>query len=416
MDIKLKKRPWYFRHKYYIILGVALFVLIIYNIIVMAGPTTVSADAEELKIAVVMNDEFREYVDVEGLVQPIMSIKVNTREGGSVSRIQSDEGAMVDVGDTILVIDNPELHRDIDDEGLAWERQRINHQLQQYQMEQKSLSLRQQVLQAEYEMKRLSKSYELDKEEADMGIMSKAQLEVSEDEYRYNLKKTQLTLEGLRHDSAVNEIQRSLLTNELNAARSRYERSLRRRNDLIVRSPARGQLSFVSATPGQRVSTGEAIAVVNVLDDYKVQAKLSEYYIDRITSGLPASITYQGEEFPMKISRVVPEVKDKMFTVELVFTDRKPENARVGKSYRIQIELGKPEMCIVVDRGSFYSVTGGRWVYRLNDSGTAAERTSISIGRQNPKQYEILDGLKDGDRIIISDYSKFGEAEQIKLK
>ncbi|MBQ8736218.1 MAG: efflux RND transporter periplasmic adaptor subunit, partial [Bacteroidaceae bacterium] len=147
MDIKLKKRPWYFRHKYYIILGAALFVLIVYNIIVMAGPTTVSADAEELKIAVVMNDEFREYVDVEGLVQPIMSIKVNAREGGSVSGILSNEGAMVDVGDTILVIDNPELHRDIDDEGLAWERQRINHQLQQYQMEQKSLSLRQQVLQ-----------------------------------------------------------------------------------------------------------------------------------------------------------------------------------------------------------------------------------------------------------------------------
>ena len=60
MDIKLKKRPWYFRHKYYIILGAALIVLIVYNIIVMAGPTTVSADAEELKIAVVMNGRITE--------------------------------------------------------------------------------------------------------------------------------------------------------------------------------------------------------------------------------------------------------------------------------------------------------------------------------------------------------------------
>lgn len=416
MDIKLTKRPWYIRHKYYIALGAVLLAFLIYNVITFFGPTTVHTDADDVKIGEVKNDDFREYVDVEGLVQPIMTIKVNSRENGSVARIVAEEGTMLNIGDTILVIDNPDLQRTIEEERLAWEKQQINHRLQQYQMEQKSLSLRQQSLQAEYDMERLSKSYTLDKEEAQMGIKSKAQLEVAEDEYEYNIKKTRLTLESLRHDSAVNVIQRTLLDNELESSRNRYQRTLQRQSDLVVTAPVSGQLSFVNANIGQRIGSGEAIADIKVLDSYKIQVSLSEYYIDRITTGLPASVTYQGKEYPLRISRVVPEVKDRTFTAELTFAADMPDNARVGKSYRIQIELGKPEKAIVIPRGDFYNVTGGRWIYRLNESGDKAVRVPITIGRQNPQQYEVLEGLQPGDRILISGYEKFGDAEQVMLK
>lgn len=142
---------------------------------------------------------------------------------------------------------------------------------------------------------------------------------------------------------------------------------------------------------------------------------LSEYYIDRITTGLPASVTYQGKEYPLRISRVVPEVKDRTFTAELTFTADMPDNARVGKSYRIQIELGKPEKAVVIPRGDFYNVTGGRLIYRLNESGDKAVRVPITIGRQNPQQYEVLEGLQPDDRILISGYDKFGDAEQVKI-
>ena len=416
MDIKLTKRPWYIRHKYYIALGAVLLAFLIYNVITFFGPTTVHTDADDVKIGEVKNDDFREYVDVEGLVQPIMTIKVNSRENGSVARIVAEEGTMLNIGDTILVIDNPDLQRTIEEERLAWEKQQINHRLQQYQMEQKSLSLRQQSLQAEYDMERLSKSYTLDKEEAQMGIKSKAQLEVAEDEYEYNIKKTRLTLESLRHDSAVNVIQRTLLDNELETSRNRYQRTLQRQSDLVVTAPVSGQLSFVNATIGQRIGAGEAIADIKVLDSYKIQVSLSEYYIDRITTGLPASVTYQGKEYPLRISRVVPEVKDRTFTAELTFAADMPDNARVGKSYRIQIELGKPEKAIVIPRGDFYNVTGGRWIYRLNESGDKAVRVPITIGRQNPQQYEVLEGLQPDDRILISGYDKFGDAEQVMLR
>ena len=416
MDIKLKKRPWYIRHRYYLLGGTALTAFIIFNICTMLGPHTKYPDETEVEVAAAKFEEFGEYVDVEGIVQPILNIKVNSREGGTIKQIVAREGEILDAGDTILVIDNPELLRNIEEERLAWEKQLTNHRLQNFQMEQKSLTLRQQVLQAEYELSRLNKSHELDKEEASMGIKSKAQLEASEEEYSFNVQKTRLMLESLKHDSAVNIIQRSLLDNELESGRKKFQRATERTTDLVVRSPAKGQLSFVAATLGQRISTGESIAEINILDDYKVKASLSEYYIDRITTGLPASISYQGRKFPMRISRVVPEVKERTFTVELVFTEEKPENARVGKSYRIQIELGKPEKALVIPRGDFYSYSGGRYVYKLNAAGTTAVRTPITIGRQNPKQFEVVEGLQAGDRIILSDYASFGEAERIKFR
>ena len=416
MDIKLKKRPWYIRHRYYLLGGTALTAFIIFNICTMLGPQTKYTDEKEVEVAEAKFEEFGEYVDVEGIVQPILNIKVNSREGGTIKQIVAREGEILDEGDTIIVIDNPELLRNIEEERLAWEKQQTNHRLQNFQMEQKSLTLRQQVLQAEYELSRLNKSHELDKEEARMGIKSKAQLQASEEEYSFNVQKTRLMLESLKHDSAVNIIQRSLLDNELESGRKKFQRATERTADLVVRSPAKGQLSFVAATLGQRIATGESIAEINILDDYKVKASLSEYYIDRITTGLPASISYQGKRYPMRISRVVPEVKERTFTVELVFTEEKPENARVGKSYRIQIELGKPEKALVIPRGDFYSYSGGRYVYKLNAAGTTAVRTPITIGRQNPKQFEVVEGLQAGDRIILSDYASFGEAERIKFR
>ena len=416
MDIKLKKRPWYIRNRYYLLGGTALTAFIIFNICTILGPQTKYTDEKEVEVAEAKFEEFGEYVDVEGIVQPILNIKVNSREGGTIKQIVAREGEILDEGDTILVIDNPELLRNIEEERLAWEKQQTNHRLQNFQMEQKSLTLRQQVLQAEYELSRLNKSHELDKEEARMGIKSKAQLQASEEEYSFNVQKTRLMLESLKHDSAVNIIQRSLLDNELESGRKKFQRATERTADLVVRSPAKGQLSFVAATLGQRIATGESIAEINILDDYKVKASLSEYYIDRITTGLPASISYQGRKFPMRISRVVPEVKERTFTVELVFTEEKPENARVGKSYHIQIELGKPEKALVIPRGDFYSYSGGRYVYKLNAAGTTAVRTPITIGRQNPKQFEVVEGLQAGDRIILSDYASFGEAERIKFR
>lgn len=415
MDIKLEKKPWYIRYRYYLAGGVVFLAFLVYVIILSAGPRKLRIDAESLQMAEVKNDKFMEYVDVEGLVQPILTIKVNAREAGSVSRIVGEEGNMMKQGDTILVLENLDLLRTIEDQRDEWEKQLITYREKEIEMEQQSLTLQQQALQTDYELEKLRKSFELEKEEYRMGIKSKAQLQVSEDEYRYKEKTARLQRQSLRHDSAVSIIRRDLLLNDRERERKKYERSCQRLNDLVVCAPVSGQLSFVSVTPGQQVQSGASIAEIKVLDQFKMHTSLSEYYIDRITTGLPATILYQGKRYPLKITKVVPEVKDRMFDVDLVFTADMPDNVRVGKSFRVQIELGQPEDALVIPRGNFYQATGGQWIYKLNKDKTRAVRVPITIGRQNPQQYEVTDGLQPGDWVITTGYDNFGDAEELVL-
>ena len=414
MDIKLEKKPWYIRYRYYLMAGGTFVIFLIYVISLSLGPRKLRVDTDNIQIAEVKNGKFMEYVDVEGLVQPILTIKVNTREAGSVERIVTEEGSMMKKGDTILILTNPDLMREIEDQRDEWENQRYSYKEREIEMEQKSLALKQQALQTQYEMSRLQKSFGLEKEEYKMGIKSKAQLEVSEDEYNYNLKKTALQMESLQQDSAMTIIRKELLRNEMERGQKKFLRSMDRLEGLIVRAPIDGQLSYVNATPGQQVASNSNIAEIKVLDQFKIHTQLSEYYIDRITTGLPATVNYQGKKYPLKITKVVPEVKDRMFDVDLVFTGEMPENVRVGKSFRVQIELGQPEDALVMPRGNFYQVTGGQWIYKVN--GDKAIRVPLTIGRQNPQQYEVTEGLQGGDLVIVTGYDNFGEAEELILK
>jgi len=414
MDIKLEKKPWYIRYRSYLLAGGAFVIFLIYVISLSLGPRKLRIEADNIQIAEVRNGKFMEYVDVEGLVQPILTIKVNTREAGSVERIVTEEGSMMKKGDTILVLTNPDLIREIEDQRDEWENQRYSYKEREIEMEQKSLALKQQALQTQYEMSRLQKSFGLEKEEYKMGIKSKAQLEVSEDEYNYNVKKTALQMESLQQDSAMTIIRKELLRNEMERGQKKFLRSMDRLEGLIVRAPIDGQLSYVNATPGQQVASNSNIAEIKVLDQFNIHTQLSEYYTDRITTGLPATVNYQGKKYPLKITKVVPEVKDRMFDVDLVFTGEMPENVRVGKSFRVQIELGQPEDALVMPRGNFYQATGGQWIYKVN--GDKAVRVPLTIGRQNPQQYEVTEGLQGGDLVIVTGYDNFGEAEELILK
>jgi RND family efflux transporter MFP subunit len=416
MDIQLKKKPAIIRYKYSILAGTAFTAFVIYLLVVSAGPRRLRYERDKLTIAEVKGDKFMEYLDVEGIVQPKLTIKLNSLEGGSVERIVAEDGSLLKAGDTILILSNPELVRTIDDEHDELAKQQVSYREKEIQMERKSSELKRQSLETIYQLERLSKENTLNQEEYNIGIKSKAQYEVTLDEFVFNRENTRLILEELKHDSLLNVIQTDLMRNDLNREEKRFERSRQRLDDLVVRAPFDGQLSFVSVIPGERVLAGTNIGELKLVDQIKLNTKISEYYIDRIVAGLPAIIAYQGERYPLKIIRINPEVKERQFDVDLLFTDKQPENIRIGKNYRVQIELGQPEDAVVVERGNFFQATGGRWIFRLNESGDKAVRTDISIGRQNPRQYEIMEGLKPGDRVIVSGYDAFGDAVEIILK
>ena len=416
MDIKLPPKKWYVKYRIHMVAGLLGVALIVLLIKVSTGPRVIRISSESIQTASVSVGEFSEYINAEGTLQPIQTLKIYTREGGFVERMAVQDGAMLHKGDTILVLSDPELERAIQDARNQWRKQDRSFRTQLIEMEQRDISLRRSIMQTQYELSRLEKQHALDQEEYKMGFKSKAQLEVADDEYNYKLKSTQLEIESRRQDSVINAIRREAMQDELDDARRQLARSEARLKDLVITAPADGQLSGMSLEPGLRVGAGSAIGDVKRMDAFRMKLSINEYYIDKIEVGCPATVTYEKKTYPMVVSGTVPEIKSGSFELYLVFTDSIPENARIGKSYQARIELGGQAQSVIVPKGNFYNYTHGQWVFRLNSQGNRAVRVPVSIGRQNPRQYEILEGLEPGDVIITTGYDRIADADEIVLE
>ena len=317
MDIKIPKRPWYVRYRMYIIGGVALTAVIAYALVLQLGPRTLKVEISDDQIATVTEGEFLEYIDVNGVVSPATSMKVNAKESGTVERICCHNGDVLQRGDTILVLSNPKVLEEMAVERQNYELQQMQHRQQLIEMQQKSITLRSQSLQANFELTKMAQNYELAEEEAQMGVKSQAQLKMAKDEYDYNRNRTLLNIESLHQDSVLNVIGRQLIQQQMAMEAQKLGNSNRRRDALTILAPTDGQIGNLNATIGAQVTAGEQVGEIGVLTDYKVTARLNEYYIDRVQSGLPATAILKGQRYAFEISRTTPQVQEHSFAVEL---------------------------------------------------------------------------------------------------
>ena len=415
MDVKLPPKKWYVKYRIHIVAGILAAGLIGMLIKVSTGPKIIRINSDSVQTATVQSGEFSEYVNADGTLQPIQTIKVYTREGGFVENVLVQDGALVHKGDTLMILSDPELQRTIETARESWRKQNRSYHTSMIEMDQRRLSLAQNILQTKYELKRLEKEHNLAQEEYRMGIRSKAQLDVADEEYNYKMETVRLQLESRRQDSILNAIRQEALQDELAEAQRQLVKTEERLNDLIVTAPADGQLSGLALEPSQRISAGTAIADIKRMDQFRMRLSINEFYIDKITVGQPATITYEKKTYPMTISNTVPEIKGGSFDVFLVFTDSMPDNARIGKTYQARIEMGGQAQSIIVPKGNFYNYTHGSWVFKVDKSHAHAVRVPVSIGRQNPRHFEILEGLNPGDEIIITGYDRIADADEVVL-
>lgn len=416
MDIQLKEKAWYVKYRFHIAGAVMLFLLLAYMLVIALSPSRQRVSATSVRVAEVLEGDFIEYVNSDGVLYPIQTHRINAKEGGMVLRVVADNGAAVRKGDTILILSNPELERNIDDMRDTYHKSVNNYKERIIEMEQKSLNLQQQTLQTAYELSRLEKQYNLDCEEFRMGIKSKAELEVSQDEYSYRKAAAELQMKSLVQDSAMNVIRREMLDADLATEQKKLLRSSERLRDLIIFATADGLLSSLSVTSGKQVGAGEELCEIKVLDSYKLQLNVSEYYIDRITTGQAATVNYGGNIYNLFVSRVIPEVNNGTFTVEMLFADSVPQNARIGKSYLTRIELGSATTAVLLPKGDFYVKTAGKWIYKLCSDGRRAVRVPLELGQQNPMYYEVRNGLSAGDKVIVAGYDIMGDATEIIIE
>jgi HlyD family secretion protein len=246
--------------------------------------------------------------------------------------------------------------------------------------------------------------------------MSKEEYLRSKEDMEMAIRSKELFIERQTQDSLFRSVNVETMKNDLVNMRKNLSLVKDRVKNLNVSAPVEGQLGLLTPEIGQNINRGENMGQINVLTSYKVTAQIDEHYIDRVRTLLTAKLDRQGKEFGLTVRRVYPEVRNGTFKIDMIFRDSMPENIRAGQTYYISLELGQPKEAVLVPIGGFFQETGGQWIFVLDPSESAAYKRNITIGRKNPKYYEVLEGLQPGEKVIISGYETFGKNEKLILK
>jgi HlyD family secretion protein len=186
-------------------------------------------------------------------------------------------------------------------------------------------------------------------------------------------------------------------------------------DNLVIRAPIDGQLTRPQLDAGQNVNPGQRLGQVDVMGSYKVRVDIDEIYLPRISEGLRATTSFANKDYEMVITYVYPNVLNGRFPVDINFVGEKPAGIRRGLSLRLRIELGQSSEELLLPVGGFYKDTGGNWVYVLEAGGNQAVKRNVKLGRKNTENFEILEGLQPGDKVITSSYENFVNNEVLIL-
>ena len=129
--------------------------------------------------------------------------------------------------------------------------------------------------------------------------------------------------------------------------------------------------------------------------------------------GTKGKFSLEGTSYLVEVLKIYPEVKDDKFTVDLAFVGAIPTGIKRGQTLTVELDFSEAGKSLVVSKGGFYNQTNGRWVYLISEDRLSANRTNIRTGRQNPRDVEVLEGLREGDWIITSGYDAFNEVDTL---
>ena len=418
MDVKIE-RPKGIRGikpKYWVYIGCGVLALAL--IIWLATSdiaSTYKVDRTGLNIADVKSQKFDDYVRVDGRIEPISTVQVSPEEGGIVMEKVVEEGAQVRKDDVIIRLSNSNLDLQIlNAEAELAEKQNILRNTR-ISMEQDRLNNRTEQAQLELEVQRKHRAYQQKKRLFEDKLIAKEEYLQAKEDYDLAVRRQKLINQRLDQDSIYRLAQVDQMEDNLANMQMNIQLIRRRKELLNVVSPIDGELGLLDVELGQNISAGQKIGQINDLTNYKVTGQIDEHYIDRVHKDLLATSAKKDQDLNLRLRKVFPEVREGKFKVEFVFTDKTPEKIRSGQTCYLSLQLGQPVDAVVIPKGTFYSATGGKWIFVLDSSGKKAYRRNIRLGRQNPEYYEVLEGLEPGERVITNGYESYGDATTLKI-
>ncbi|MDZ4148218.1 MAG: efflux RND transporter periplasmic adaptor subunit [Flavobacteriaceae bacterium] len=416
MDIPIEKKRFSAARVRIIIGSVLILSLIIFVIVSAGGKSKLNVAIERITISEVKEGVFQENIPVNGIVLPITTIYLDALEGGRVEEKFVEDGAVMKKGDPILRLSNTDLELSLVNQETSVYNLLTQMQISQNAARQNTINRLNQLTDVESNLIEAKRIYELNKKLYDKGVVAKQDYLKAENDFNYQKERMKLAKEILSQDSVSTRQEMEQAKSSYSRTKSALELMRKKVGDLVVKAPIEGQLTSLDAEIGQSKNKGERLGQIDALGGFKVRADIDEHYISRIYTGLYGTFAFAGKEYKLVIKKVYTQVTNGRFQVDMEFEESIPQGIRRGQTLQVRLALSEEKQALLVPKGGFYQQTGGNWIFKLNPSGDVAYKVDIQLGSQNPDYYEVLQGLKPGDKVITSGYDNYENIQELVLK
>jgi HlyD family secretion protein len=415
MDKKIVKSKWTIK-RIATYGGIAVFVVFVgYQFIFADRRSRVKVDKDKITISTVQRGVFQEFIPQTGTIEPSRTVYLDAVEGGTIKRVVAESGSMLKKGDIVLELSNLNRELTVLQQEASFNESINRARETRLSIMKNDLDQQQMLALIQSQLAVLEPKFKRQKQLYDKKLISKQDYEATEADYNYNVQRMKITYKAYKADS----IDRIRQLRETSLSETRMTKSLEGvgqiLDNLVIRAPIDGQLSRPQLDAGQAVNTGQRLGWIDIVGSYKVRVPIDELYLPRITTGLHATTTFNNKDYSLQITYIYPGVTNGRFEVDMNFVGAVPDGMRRGLSLRLRIELGQSSEELLLPVGGFYKDTGGNWVFVVEEGGNQAVRRDVKLGRKNTENFEILEGLKPGDKVITSSYENFGNNEVLLL-
>ena len=368
----------------------------------------------EITIKTVENNFFEDFMSFQAKAVPLNSMLINIIEGGAVQEIFVENGDMVIKGQPLARLYNPNAELAYMQQETAIIEQINNLNKGKLDLRNQELNLEKDLIGIEHDYLDAKNLFELNQKLFEQEILSKNEWEKTQENYRFQKERMNIIKQSVKKEKLANQIQIVQLNQSIGIMDKSLSILRNNKKNFLITAPISGRLSSFEPILGKTYSQNTSIGFIDDRKGYELLADIDEFYLDRIAEKQKGTVDFDNKVIEVQITKVIPEIKNGRFQVELDFVSSDKLDLKQGLSFGVKLNLSEKTKTLVLSKGSFNEETSGKWIFVVN--GNKAERREIKLGRENPLYYEVLGGLKAGEKVITSSYKDYKQVEVLNLE
>jgi HlyD family secretion protein len=399
----------------YLLIGLPIILLFGYVIFTSATKKrSLTIKKDEITIKTVENNFFEDFMSFQAKAVPLNSMLINIIEGGAVQEIFVENGDMVVKGQPLARLYNPNAELAYMQQETAIIEQINNLNKAKLDLRNQELNLEKDLIAIEHDYLDAKNLFDLNKKLFGQEILSKNEWEKTNENYRFQKERMNIIKQSVKKEKLANQIQIEQLNQSITIMNKSLDILRANKKNFLITAPISGRLSSFEPILGKTYTQNSSIGFIDDMKGYKLVADIDEFYLEKITEKQKGTVDFDSKAIEVQITKVIPEVKNGRFQVELDFVSSKKLDLKQGLSFGVKLNLSEKTKTKVLSKGSFYEETNGKWIFVVSEN--KAERRAIKLGRENPLYYEVLGGLKADEQVITSSYKDYKEVEILNFE